>query len=186
MNARPGFLATELPDVALAPWMPTHREQLRAAADDVRIPVYMTDRFPHPYRIEDASEFIASCLEHRPPRNYAVLVRGEVAGGVGGEQYGDILVGTAEIGWWLAPEHWGRGITTAVVRRFVRHCFENLGWRRVEAGVMGPNTASARVAEKAGLRLETILSERYLKNGTIHDQLTYGLTRNQWEAASGN
>lgn len=183
-ESRLGQLATELADVTLARWLPTHREQLRMAANDARIPLYMTDRFPHPYRIEDASDFIASSLEHDPPRNFAVMVMGRVAGGVGGEQYGDVLTGTAEIGWWLTPENWGRGITTVVVKRFVRYCFEVLAWRRVEAGVMRPNAASARVAEKAGLRLETILSERYVKNATVHDQLTYGLTRTQWEAGS--
>ncbi|MBW2471858.1 MAG: GNAT family N-acetyltransferase [Deltaproteobacteria bacterium] len=47
---------------------------------------------------------------------------------------------------------------------------------------MKPNVASARVAEKAGLRLEGVAPSVYLKRGVRYDQLNYGLTRAQWRA----
>jgi RimJ/RimL family protein N-acetyltransferase len=49
--------------------------------------------------------------------------------------------------------------------------------------VMAPNEASARVAEKAGLRFEGVAPGAYLKGGVRHDQRNFGVTRPQWIAA---
>ena len=58
----------------------------------------------------------------------------------------------AEIGWWVAPEHRGRGVATAATRLLVDWALSANGgfaqvWARIEPG----NAASARVAAAAGL-----------------------------------
>ena len=57
------------------------------------------------------------------------------------------------------------------------------GYMRLWAPVMAPNVASKRVAERAGLQLESIAPSVYLKAGVRHDQWNYGITRAQWLAA---
>lgn len=174
---RTPVLETRRPDVLLAPFSRLHREELLEAADDERITRYMTERFPYPYTEEDAATWIAKCEAEVPPLSFAILVEDELAGGVGCEPRDDIRSGTAEVGWWLTPRRWGRGITAVAVERFIEYCFDDLGLHRVEAGVFVSNPASARVAEKAGFRLEGVSRDAYLKNGALVDRLSYGLAR---------
>lgn len=181
IGSRPPILMTERPGILLEPWAPEHRDMLVREANDVRVPVYMSNLFPHPYTPIDADWWIARCVGEDPPVNFAIVIDGEVAGGVGAVLKEDILAGTAELGWWIGTRWWGRGITTVAVRGMIRYCFEDLDLHRVEAGVMAPNRASARVAAKAGLELEGVAREAYLKRGERIDRLLYGLARSRHE-----
>lgn len=182
-DQRSPILRTGHPDITLAPFSLAHRAGLLGAADDERIARHMFDQFPYPYTGDAADTWISKCLAEVPPVNFAILVAGVVAGGVGCEPRSDILSGSAEMGWWLAPRWWGRGITAIAVGRLIEYCFEDLNLHRVEAGVFLTNTASARVAEKAGLVLEGIASDGYLKDGRLIDRLYYGLARSSLEDA---
>ena len=59
--------------------------------------------------------------------------------------------GKREVGYWIAREHWGRGIATRALSRFL----EDLPERPLYAGVARWNVASVRVLEKCGFRVET-------------------------------
>ena len=61
--------------------------------------------------------------------------------------------GTAELGYFLAREHWGRGYATEAVGLALRYAFEWLNLRKVCARVYEPNVASIRVLEKNGFQL---------------------------------
>jgi RimJ/RimL family protein N-acetyltransferase len=180
----PPRLETERPDVVLEPWGAKHKAGLLAAADDERIARYMTDRFPYPYSPADADEWLAICQAQDPPLGFTILVDGAVAGGLGSTPRDDVFKGSAEIGWWLSPPYWNRGIATAAVRRYVQYCFEDLDLHRVDAGVFRTNPASARVAEKAGLILEGVAVDGYLKRGMLVDRLQYGLARRDWKGGT--
>ena len=58
----------------------------------------------------------------------------------------------AEIGWWLARRHWGRGLATEAARCALRDAFERVGLERLISVAMVGNAASLRVMEKLGLR----------------------------------
>jgi RimJ/RimL family protein N-acetyltransferase len=176
----PVRLETERDDVLLESWNGDLKAGLLRAADDERINQFMTDRFPYPYTDADADEWLKRCEQQDPKVSFATLVDGIVAGGVGGELHDDIGTGSAEIGWWLSPAHWGQGVTTVAVRRYIRYCFEDLGLHRVDAGVFVPNRASARVAEKVGLLLEGVAVDGYRKNGELFDRLQFGLAKRDW------
>ena len=79
-----------------------------------------------------------------------------------------------EIGYWTAPAARGRGIAARAVDGAVRWGFTELGLRRVQLFHAVENTASARVAEKAGFRREGRLrrSHRY-GDGRWHDELLW-------------
>ncbi len=79
----------------------------------------------------------------------------------------------AEIGYWLAEKHWGKGIMTGAVRIICRFGFEKLGLRRIYAAVFPGNRASARVLEKAGFVFEGRLRNLYEKGGKMIDGLMY-------------
>ena len=174
-------IATAMAGVELRPYDPTMVELLVAAADDPRIPRFMGDEFATPYTHAAAEAWI-ELASPEPPMQFAVFIEGTLGGGMGGFAGTGEMTGTAEIGWWLNPEYWGRGITTAAAMAMVDVFFGSRGLMRLWAPVMGGNGASARVAEKIGMRREGVAPSTYLKGGVRYDQVNYGLTRAQWLA----
>lgn len=89
----------------------------------------------------------------------------------------------AEIGYWVAREHWGRGIATEAVRALVDHAFDELELERLFAHHFPWNPASGRVMEKAGMRREGVLRGHVWKDGRPEDNVLYGLARADREDA---
>ncbi len=58
---------------------------------------------------------------------------------------------TLEVGWVLAPDHWGRGLATEAARLVVADLFQRAEVERVTAFLRVENDASRRVAEKLGM-----------------------------------
>ncbi|MGI9641467.1 MAG: GNAT family N-acetyltransferase [Acidimicrobiia bacterium] len=175
-------LATAIDGVELRPYGWEMVEDLMAAASDDRIPRFMGDQFASPYTRDDAESWIEVATKNDPPTQYAIFVDGALSGGIGGFPASGENTGDVEIGWWLHPDHWGRGITSACARVLVNEFLGNRGYMRLWAPVMHVNIASARVAESAGLTFEGSFPSAYLKGGVRYDQHNYGITRAQWVA----
>ena len=90
----------------------------------------------------------------------------------------------ADIGYELAPEHWGRGYATEVALAMVDFGFRELGLHRISSRCIADNAASARVLEKVGLRLEGRLRENEYFKGRWWDTLLYGLLESEWRASA--
>lgn len=105
-------------------------------------------RVPHPYARGDATFF----LERVVPAEWvwAITRHGSDAliGAVGLTPDG--AAHTAELGYWLAREQWGRGIATQAARRVVTYGWDALGLRAITSGCFLDNLASARVLHKLG------------------------------------
>jgi RimJ/RimL family protein N-acetyltransferase len=63
-----------------------------------------------------------------------------------------------EVGWTVAPEHWGRGLATELGAAAVTVAFEELGLSDVVAYTLPHNAASRRVMEKLGFAYEKTAS----------------------------
>ena len=59
-----------------------------------------------------------------------------------------------EIGWWLAKRYWGRGFATEGAQCALRDIFDRVGLEMVVSVARPGNTASRKVMEKLGMRLE--------------------------------
>lgn len=97
---------------------------------------------------------------------------------VGGVTLSNVRRGIAEtgtIGYWMGKPYAGRGHGTAAVKAISRYAFRTLGLHRLEAACVPTNTASRRLLEKAGFRLEGE-AKAYLKiNGAWANHLLFGL-----------
>lgn len=71
----------------------------------------------------------------------------------------------AEIGFWLLPQFWGKGIIAEVVPKLVEYGLKELDLHRIEAFVETENTLAKRVMDKLDFRLEKTLWNCELKNG---------------------
>jgi RimJ/RimL family protein N-acetyltransferase len=133
----------------------------------------LRDLFPHPYTPADADRFLRGNAATEPEVNFAIEVDGEAAGGIGFRLGTDVERVSAELGYWLSEEHWGRGITTVAVRAVTAYAISEHGLTRVFAVPFEGNAASCRVLEKAGFVLEGTMLRSVLKDGKILDSLLY-------------
>jgi len=130
---------------------------------------------PYPYGSKEANIFLKKALnlKRKDRVNLAIEIEGEVAGSCGIHRNGH----QAEIGYWLAKKHWGKGLITEVTRELVKLCFDKLKLKRVTAKVYLPNKASARVLEKNKFKLEGILRKEVCKNGKYYDVYLFAKVR---------
>ncbi len=142
-------------------------------ANNPRIAANLRNRFPHPYTIDDAKRWLEYVKGKQPETHYAIATPPEAIGGIGLEFKDDVHYQTAELGYWIGEDYWGRGIMTAVVIVFTEYAFKNYDLIRIFATVFESNPASARVLEKAGYAFEGRLRRSVNKNGKILDQRMY-------------
>ncbi len=75
----------------------------------------------------------------------------------------------AEIGYWLGEDYWGKGIVPVALGKLTELAFEKLGFSKLYAPVLAPNTASMKVLEKNGYRLEGVLTQEVMKHNQYFD-----------------
>ena len=104
----------------------------------------MTSDIPHPLTEGQARAWL------KPGRNevrFAIEVDGRLIGGAG---YYQRRTGTAELGFWLGREWWGRGYATEATTAVLRHGFEVGGLPGFTSSHFVDNHASAGVLRKLG------------------------------------
>ncbi|MEM8961360.1 MAG: GNAT family N-acetyltransferase [Acidobacteriota bacterium] len=158
-------------------WRRYDRVSLSKHADNPEVARHLRDRFPQPYRLRDADEWIDFCRSCAPQTDFAIVVDGEAVGGIGLIPQDDIARISAEIGYWLGEPVWGRGIATAAVTAFANWAFEAFELRRLYACVLENNPASCRVLEKCGFEREGRLRSSALKDDQVLDQFLYAKLR---------
>ena len=86
----------------------------------------------------------------------------------------------ATLGYWIDVDSSGRGHGTRAARLILAFAFEDAGLHRVQPAIIPRNTASQRLAEKAGFRREG-RAARYLNiNGVWEDHDIWAMTAEEW------
>ena len=148
-------------------------------ADNIKISINLRNTFPFPYTIEDAETWFADINDYNPKRSFAIANDKELIGAIGIEPCRDVNRYACELGYWLAEPFWGKGISTSVVKIFIKYVFEYYDLIKIFAYVFSSNPASGRVLEKAGFKLEGNLRNQIVKNGNVLDQLVYGILKEE-------
>jgi ribosomal-protein-alanine N-acetyltransferase len=167
----------KLKQCTIRPWRLDDAGSLVRHANNRKIWIALRDLFPHPYTIEDAHTFLKSVINSEPVTLFCIEANEAAVGGIGIRSGTDVHRQTAELGYWLSEEFWGRGIMTETVAAFTDFCFEEFQLRRVYAEPFANNPASARVLEKAGFAFEGRLKNNVLKDGKLLDSLLYARTK---------
>ncbi len=135
---------------------------------------------PRPYRREHAEGFVHQ-IAPAAQRSGAGLIRaieieGELAGAIDfkGTDWSERVT---EIGYWTAPAHRGRGVMPEAVTAMAHYALIERNLERVVLRVATGNTASARVAEKAGFTREGIARNAGFTHGGRVDFLVFSLIR---------
>ncbi|MET9877100.1 GNAT family N-acetyltransferase [Actinacidiphila glaucinigra] len=116
--------------------------------------------------------------------HFAVAERdgGRLVGTVGLKRT-DWRVRTSEVGYWVSPWARGRGIAAEATRALATWLLAEQGFRRLELRAATGNTASQRVAAKAGLRREGVLRDAgFVHTGRV-DLVVFSLVPGDLAAA---
>ena len=84
---------------------------------------------------------------------------------------------TAEIGYALSKEYWGRGMATEATKELIKFGFNSMDLVRIQAKCLVENAGSERVMEKAGMAFEGILRKFIFIKGSHYDVKMYSIIK---------
>jgi ribosomal-protein-alanine N-acetyltransferase len=73
----------------------------------------------------------------------------------------------AEIGFWLLPVHWGKGIMTEAMPLILNYAFHSLELHRIEGFVESDNINCKKAMKKLNFNLEGTMKDCEVKNGNF-------------------
>ena len=156
-------------------WELSDATDLAAALSNKKIQDNLRDGLPYPYTDHDGKEFISTMLAANESDTFAfaITVNGKVIGSIGAFRQTNIHNKTAELGYYIAEEYWGKGIMTEAVKQLCDYVFSHTDIIRIYAEPFACNIGSCCVLEKAGFRYEGTLRSNALKNGNVLDMKMY-------------
>ena len=160
-------------------WTLSDAKDLACAISNPHVLDNLRDGIPYPYTEQDGKNFISHILAADEQENFsfAITVDNRVVGSIGVSRQKNVHFRTAELGYYLSEDYWGKGIMTEAVRQICEYVFENSDILRIYAEPYAYNTASCRVLEKAGFQYEGTLRKNAVKNGTVLDMKMYAILK---------
>lgn len=160
-------------------WELSDAKDLAAALSNKKVQDNLRDGLPYPYTEQDGKEFISAMLSADESETFAfaITVDNMVIGSIGIFRQGNIHRQTAELGYYIAEEYWGKGIMTEAVKQICEYVFANSDIIRIYAEPFAYNIASCRVLEKVGFQYEGTLRSNAVKNGRVIDMEMYSLLK---------
>ncbi len=160
-------------------WELSDAKDLAAALSNRKVQDNLRDGLPYPYTEQDGKEFISAMLSADESETFAfaITVDNMVIGSIGIFRQGNIHRQTAELGYYIAEEYWGKGIMTEAVKQICEYVFANSDIIRIYAEPFAYNIASCRVLEKVGFQYEGTLRSNAVKNGRVIDMEMYSLLK---------
>lgn len=133
-------------------------------------------------REEIERDVLPAFMKRTPYGYWAAEVSGEFAGWFHLRPGSGAPSDEPELGYRLARRFWGRGLATEGSRALLTVAFEQFGARRVTAETMVVNTASRRVMEKCGMRVDHFFHGDWPDRipGDEHGDVQYAITAEQW------
>ena len=157
----------------LREWRWQDKISLIENANNINVARMVRNRFPYPYDAEAADDWLSQVTTDKVQTDFAIIVDNKAVGAIAFESEGDIFYRSAEIGYWLGEDYWGRGIMTEAVQAVTSYAFQNFDLCRLWAGVFSNNPSSARILEKNGYEFEGRLKKNITKFGQTLDQLIF-------------
>lgn len=124
--------------------------------------------------IEESRDILNMFIEEK--KTFAIEYKGKVIGSLGIEKYDeDTLPEYAdkagrELGYVLAKDYWGMGLTPEAVNEVIKYLFESVNLDFIVCGHFTDNEQSKRVQEKCGFR--------HLKLKKLETR--YGIVKDSW------
>ena len=162
-------------------WKLTDAKNIAVALSNKKIQDNLRDGLPYPYTEQDGIDFISSMLSANEDETFAfaITLDDKAIGSIAVFRQQNIHRQTAEMGYYIAQEYWGKGIMTDAVKQICEYVFKNSDILRIYAEPFAYNAGSCRVLEKAGFQYEGTLRNNAVKNGKVIDMKIYSLLREE-------
>ncbi len=162
-------------------WELSDARDLAVALSNPKVQDNLRDGLPYPYTEQDGKDFISDMLsaDENETFAFAITVDDIAIGSIGIFRQGNIHRQTAELGYYISEEYWGRGIMTEAVGQICEYVFSKSDIIRIYAEPFAYNIASCRVLEKAGFQYEGTLRSNAVKNGKVIDMKMYSLLKKE-------
>jgi ribosomal-protein-alanine N-acetyltransferase len=137
---------------------------------------------PQPFTLRDAEEFVArNVLESWDTSpTFAIVLGGRVIGTINLEV--DAKNAIAMLGYAIARDHWGKGLTPEAAHGVIGWGFETYQLVKIWASTDLRNERSWRVMKKLGMRREGVLRSHAIGRDQRIDEVWFGLLKEEWGA----
>jgi ribosomal-protein-serine acetyltransferase len=171
-------------EITLRTYEPADADALFAVVNDNRQHLHpWLNWVAHTTKPEHSLQFIKQSIHKSTMQeglDLGIFINGRIAGGVGMLNW-DHNLKKAEIGYWVAKGHEGKGVITDSLNHFVPFLFNKLGLNKIEVRFVAPNKRSAKVAERLGCRIEGVLRQSMMRNGIAEDLVIAGILKSEWK-----
>ncbi len=135
--------------------------------------------------LEEFTEWVKAREAARDPWFYAFVRRDTgKAVGMGSFMRNDAANGVIEIGHiWMSPALQQTREATETIYLMMRHCFDDLGVRRLEWKCDSLNAPSRKAADRFGFTFEGIFRQHYIIKGRNRDTAWYAMLDTDWPKA---
>lgn len=166
-------------NIGIRLWRIEDAESLASALNNKKIHDNLRDGLPFPYTVSHAEAFISTMLSADQNTTYsrAITVDDVAIGSIGVFRRDNVHRLTAEMGYYITEDYWGKGVVTEAVKQMCRFIFDNTDIVRIFADPYDFNVASCRVLEKAGFVYEGTLRKNAVKNGRLVDMKLYAILK---------
>lgn len=89
----------------------------------------------------------------------------------------------SEIGYFLAPDLWGKGIASEAMGAFLAYGFDRRDFESITADVDPRNTASIALLRRFGFRETGYAKDAWFIGGVYSDSVYFALQRSDWRAS---
>jgi [ribosomal protein S5]-alanine N-acetyltransferase len=145
-----------------------------------------TLNIPHPYPVGAASRWIES---HAPAWSAGSGVVYAIVETSNGKLVGAVSLmqmhrehRRAELGYWIAVDHWNKGFATEASAAILDFGFKSLGLHRIESRHFVRNPASGKVMQKLGMQQEGIERDSAKKWDRYESLVRYAILEPEWSA----
>lgn len=115
----------------------------------------MVSRMPHPYTVNDASDFVRRTKHGEIGKCVYAITKGDngmFLGCCGIEPHADER--TVEIGYWLGEPYWNQGYMTEAAQVLIDMVFRTRDIAQIDARCRVTNVGSRRVIQKCGFQFQ--------------------------------
>lgn len=164
----------------LQPHQPSDWQAFHRLAENPQVMRYITGGIPFPP--ERSRAFVERQHAHLAAHGYCrwkitLPETGEYLGFCGAEH--KVLDGETvpEIGWWIAPEHWGKGYASEAADAAFAQLWNTVRIARITSCAFPDNAPSIRIMQKIGLAFEKEFLELSPLSGESFRLVMYSRTR---------
>jgi RimJ/RimL family protein N-acetyltransferase len=176
------MIVLKTPRLVLREFIETDFNAVHQYASDPEVVRYMSWG---PNTRTETKRFIQRSIQNQllnPRTNYelAIILENMLIGGCG-ITIKSTLDKSADIGYCLRSEEWGRGIGTEVAGALIKFGFKELKLHRMVAICDTENHASYRVMEKNDMHREGVLRENKSIHGKWRNSYVYSILAHEWK-----